>query len=139
MRLFLTSLLILTLSISVSQNVVKRNDSIPVIVNNDTLRLAWASGLNSAQISEIDLNNDGKLDLFLFEANNEYNPITGDKTYMFINKGGSGEMNYVFDPSYRDNFPVLEDYTLLRDYNCDGKPDIFTWNILQRFYFFIQT
>ena len=72
------------------------------------------------------------MDLFFFEPNNEYNPTTGDKTFPFINLGGPG-MNYKFAPEYRDNFPPVEDHALLRDYNCDGKMDLFTRDIRDRF------
>jgi hypothetical protein len=37
----------------------KRLDSINVTVNNKVLKNAWAGGLNCAEFSAVDLNNDG--------------------------------------------------------------------------------
>ncbi|HAW52567.1 MAG TPA: hypothetical protein DCX54_09620 [Flavobacteriales bacterium] len=117
------------------QNVVTRNDTVSVVHGSDTLKLAWASGINVAHISEIDLNLDGKMDLFIFEPNNELNDETGDKILPFINTGGSG-IGYRYAPEYRAEFVnkgvILEGMTMLRDYNCDGKMDIFTHDIRDR-------
>ena len=115
-----------------AQNIVTRNDSIVVIEKGDTLKLPWASGINSAHISEIDFNFDGLKDLFVFESNTEANWTSGDKILPFINIGTPGKADYRYAPEYRLGFPVLEEYVLLRDYNCDGKADIFTRDVRQR-------
>ncbi len=95
-------------------------DSVFVVHENDTLRNAWAGGLNCPQFSEIDLNGDGKKDLVLFERN-FYGSV---KT--FINEGSPGEINYTYAPEYQSRFPQMRNWMLLRDFNCDGKEDIFT-------------
>ena len=109
-----------------AQNVVMRNDTVEVLHQGQPLKHAWASGINCAHTSTIDLNLDGKKDLFLFEANAEYNEYTGDKILTFLNTGN----DYVYAPEYRNYFPPLHGYAMLVDYNCDGKEDIFTHNEL---------
>lgn len=115
-----------------SQNLVKRNDTIQVYHDSILMKLPWASGLNASQTGRIDLNLDGILDLFMFEPNNEANYDTGDKIYPFVNKNATGSPDYKFEPKYRNNFPILENYAILKDWNCDGKVDIFTWDLRQR-------
>lgn len=95
-------------------------DSVPITQENDTLQNAWAGGLNCPQFSEIDLNGDGQKDLVAFERN-FYGSI---KT--FINEGSEGEVIYKYAPEYQSRFPQMRNWMLLRDYNCDGKEDIFT-------------
>ncbi len=98
-----------------------RQDSIPLYMNNVLQPFAWAGGLNSAQFSEIDLNQDGIMDLFVFDR-------IGNKILTFINQGTPNQVSYVFDSQYIDKFPRMHDWVLLRDFNCDGKADIFTSN-----------
>ncbi len=98
------------------------NDTIPVVVAGDTLELAWAGGLNCPQFSAIDLNGDGIKDLVIFDR-------TGNKVITFINKGTANQISYVYAPQYQRLFPQdMHDWALMRDYNCDGDIDIFTYN-----------
>lgn len=91
------------------------NDSIPISINNTPLNKAWAGGLNFVQASNIDLNSDGTSDLFVFDR-------SGNKVRTFVNS------NNVFEyaPDYENAFPMLQNWALLIDYNCDNKVDIFT-------------
>ncbi|MBK7761789.1 MAG: T9SS type A sorting domain-containing protein [Bacteroidetes bacterium] len=84
----------------------------------NTLLSPWCGGMNSVQINHADINNDGKKDLVLYDHIN--NLI---KT--FINTGLSGDMKYTYNPLYEKNFPIISNYLILRDYNCDGIPDLF--------------
>ncbi len=93
-----------------------RVDSIHVIENNLSLDFPWVGGLNSVQFSTIHLNNDSFEDLFVFDR-------TGNKILTFINNGTS----YQYAPEYETMFPELKSWVLLRDYNCDGKKDIFSY------------
>lgn len=99
----------------------RRFDSVPVINKvGDTLMNPWAGGFNNPQFSTIDLNKDGKLDLFVFERD-------GDNIRTFINEGGPGESIFRHDPRYERDFPKMYSFALLIDFNADGKKDIFTY------------
>lgn len=96
-------------------------DSIPVYHNTNELSNAWAGGFTSPQFSTIDLNGDGVEDLFVFDRN-------GDIMKTFINEGTPNQSSYRFAPEYLQNFPAgMRFFTLLRDYNGDGRQDIFTY------------
>lgn len=97
-----------------------RYDSIAVTENEILLANPWAGGLNSPQFSQIDLNNDMKKDLFIFERD-WYGMV---KT--FLNNGTSNQVDYTHAPKYQRQFPAMHHWTLLADYNCDGREDIFT-------------
>ena len=49
--------------LTTAQTTVHFDGTIPVVRGSTTLDLAWASGLNAPQASQVDLNLDGKLDL----------------------------------------------------------------------------
>lgn len=83
------------------------------------LKNAWAGGVNAPQLSPIDLNNNGIMDLMVFDRN-------GNQLNCFTNNGTYGTIDYNYEPEYNQKFPELNDWVLLRDYNCDGKNDIFT-------------
>lgn len=87
--------------------------------NNDTIPFPFIGGFVSPQFSEIDLNNDGIKDLFVFDR-------SGNKKMTFLNEGKAGQVSYIYAPKYEFYFPQLSNWVLLRDYNCDGKEDIFT-------------
>lgn len=98
-----------------------RYDSIPVIFAGDTLRNPWAGGLNSPQFSQIDLNGDGIKDLFAFERNWD------GRVKTFLNNGSVGVVDYSYAQEYQSVFPEMRNWSLLADFNCDGKEDIFTY------------
>lgn len=96
-------------------------DSIEVVKDGNTLKDPWIGGFNSPQFSQIDLNHDGIKDLFVFDRKS--NTI---KT--FLNQGTAGNTDYVYAPIYQQYFPdSLDGFTLLADYNNDGKEDIFSY------------
>lgn len=95
-----------------------RSGQIPVISHNDTLAYPWAGGINAIHFSEIDLDMDGTPDLFGFEKH-------GNRTLTFLRRGE----HYEYAPEYAKLFPELHDWVILRDYNFDGKPDIFTYGL----------
>jgi hypothetical protein len=91
-----------------------------VTVQDDPWPNPWAGGMNSPQFSETDLNRDGVMDLVVFERN-FYGAV---KTFV---KGYKGEWyGYVHAPIFQQGFPRMRNWMLMRDYNCDGKEDIFT-------------
>ncbi len=76
-------------------------------------------GLHAPQFSPIDLNNDGIQDLFVFDRN-------AFKVLPFIKTGEIGSIEYRYAPEYIQDFPKMIQWALIRDYNNDGVPDIFT-------------
>jgi hypothetical protein len=83
--------------------------------NNDSLKMPFTGGFNSPQFSNIDLNNDGVNDLFVFDRAN--NKITA---FMKTPTG------YRHAYELEGKFPPANDWCLLRDFDGDGKNDIFT-------------
>jgi hypothetical protein len=84
--------------------------------NGSVMPMPWVGGLNSPQINTMDLNGDGKADLVLFDR-------MANKFFTFL-KTATGH-NY--EPKYEGQFPEgLTNWVLLRDFNGDGRKDIFT-------------
>ncbi len=94
----------------------ERVDSIKVKHAGVLKNYPWVGGINSAQFSTIDYNNDNVEDLFIFDR-------TGNKVLAFLKVGNT----YEYAPQYEAAFPILQSWVLLRDYNCDGKKDIFSY------------
>jgi len=96
----------------------------PVVQGADTLRNAWAGGFNSPQFSTIDLNNDGQADLFAFDHESS-------RVYTFLSVAAPGTAagrRWLYAPQYESLFPAdLQEWALLRDYDCDGRADLFTY------------
>ena len=102
-----------------AQSNFSRWDSIPVVIASDTIKYPWAGGFNNPQFSDIDLNGDGMLDLFVFDR-------SGNRVITFLNGGTPNTIDYQHAPEYQTKFPELRGWVLLVDYNGDGKKDIFT-------------
>jgi hypothetical protein len=117
----LSGILILTGFSSFSQDYLfERNSSIQVIWEESELMNAWAGGVNAPQISRIDLDLDGSLDIYMFDRNS-------NRILTFINEDPTpGAMTYRHTYEYNHIFPEMSEWSLLRDFNCDGKVDIFT-------------
>ncbi len=96
------------------------NDTIKVKENSSALDNPWAGGMNSMQFSHCDFDLDGKLDLFVFDR-------TGNRIMPFLNTGSANQAKYTYAPQYIEFFPPLEQWVLMRDFNCDGKMDIFSY------------
>jgi hypothetical protein len=92
---------------------------VPFIVEGETLADPLFGGFTSPQFSSIDLNLDGKLDIFVFDR-------VSSNVKTFINNGEVGEISYSYAPEYESIFPTFKHFALLRDYNGDGIMDIFT-------------
>ena len=116
------SLLLCLLALSAqAQFTYTLEQSVPVQdLQGENLNLAWAGGLNAAQFNTMDLDEDGTEDLVLFDR-------MANKVITFITR----ENRYVAAPQYENLFPSqLSSWLLLRDYNCDGRKDIFTGHTL---------
>jgi len=122
LRIHIVFVLLLTFNSVKSQSPgFVRIDTIPVELFNTPIENPWAGGLNWSQFSAIDLNQDGIKDLFVFDR-------TGNNIKTFINQGTPGKVDYKYAPQYENNFPALQAWVRLVDYNCDGKEDIFTYS-----------
>ena len=102
-----------------------RMDTVKVFENGTQLDIPWVGGLNLPQFQSIDLNWDGKKDLLVYDS---YANAKSIKT--FINTGQAGQISYQYAPQYAWQFPDglnLRGFLILRDYNCDGLEDLFTY------------
>ena len=126
MRNLLMIVLALSTELSFGQLFFKRHDAVAVSEENGLLAFPWAGGLNHGQFSNMDFDNDGRNDIFVFDK-------TGDAVHCFrMNEANELENA----PRYREMFvnqhsidrKRLHDWVLLRDFNGDGKSDIFTYS-----------
>ncbi len=84
----------------------------------------WVGGLSNCHFHTIDMNFDGLQDLFVFER-------MGNKMYTFLNNGTPNTFDYEYAPEYANYFqqyPPLSEWVILKDYNCDGKKDLFSYS-----------
>lgn len=106
---------ILPSSVNAQLTYTFQND-IEVVQNGISIPQPFAGGFVAPQYSTIDLNFDGMDDLFVFDR-------ASSKISTFLFQEGK----YVYAPQYESLFPTgLKNWVLLRDYNCDGKVDLFT-------------
>src|SRR5688572_25759145 len=123
MKKLLFAVAALLLLTELSQAQYAANQSITGMQGGTTLRYPWAGGLNNPQFSSADLDHDGLNDLVVFDR-------TGFKVLTFRNNGGTYPNNFDYAPEYELNFPVMDSWCLLMDFNCDNVPDIFTHTVL---------
>lgn len=91
---------------------------IEVTRGNEKVEFPFTGGFNNAQFSEIDLNQDGVMDLVVTDRFfNEVKP--------YINSGINDSINYIYAPEFKDKFPAMDQVLVTRDYNNDGKMDLF--------------
>lgn len=116
MRLILLFIFLLPLVVR-GQFTYSLDQSVPVRkMDGAAIPMPWAGGLNAVQTNTMDLNGDGRDDLVLFDR-------MGNKVLTFLR----GESSFVYHPEYEIYFPEdILNWVLLRDFNCDGKKDIFT-------------
>jgi hypothetical protein len=105
------------------QFVLFPTNAIPVNHGNGIpMKSGWAGGINAAQVSKFDADGDGfDDDIFVFDK-------AGNRVLVFQGEMMDGTMAYFFRPELAINFPAITDWALLRDFNCDGKKDIFTYS-----------
>lgn len=107
------------LSFSINAQTIQLDRKMPTVEQfGEIATLAFSGGLNSPQFNEVDFNNDGLDDLFIFDR-------VGDVPLAFLRRAdGSLSLNQ----EMISNFPEMEAWVILRDYNNDGVMDIFTYN-----------
>ncbi len=97
--------------------------SLPVLKAGNTLKMPWTGGLNYVQVSQIDVDFDGDLDLFVFDR-------SSDQIRIFKQVEINNVKSYEFAPMAYLQFPTDLRYRVqILDYNQDGKNDIFTYGI----------
>ena len=101
--LLLAALVALAFSSLKAQTQSFQRLSYPAIVNGAALQYPFAGGLNAPQFSPVDLNNDGRLDLVVFDR-------AGNTILTFLNNGAANTSDYAFAPEYACNFPALNDW-----------------------------
>ncbi|MCX7638644.1 MAG: VCBS repeat-containing protein, partial [Cyclobacteriaceae bacterium] len=105
---------------SYAQFSYRTDSSVPVIVGTDTLRNAWAGGFNAGQFNTMDVNGDGINDIVLYDR-------MAERVMVFLKVGNQ----FQHAPQYEIYFPEsIVNWMLLRDYNNDGKKDLFTGDVL---------
>lgn len=113
----LSFILVFIVTAAHSQFRYARDGSIPVRDENDReLSMPWAGGLNAAQYNMMDLDGDDDEDLVIYDR-------TAGKLVTFLWQG----TRYHYAPDFETLFPEeITNFLLLRDFNCDGRKDIFT-------------
>jgi len=91
---------------------------VPVSMNGELKLNGFTGGHNVPQFSEVDFNNDGIMDLYVFDREGGVSI-----TYLQIEENGSPVYRYA--PQFRRHFPDLQDWVLMRDFDNDGAADIF--------------
>ncbi|GAA4462172.1 hypothetical protein GCM10023189_38540 [Nibrella saemangeumensis] len=84
-------------------------------MNGQSLPNAWAGGLNAAQFTKMHLNDDGREDLVVFDR-------TSNKISTFLSDG----LSWQYAPDYEAQFPSVQNWMILVDYDGDGRKDLFT-------------
>lgn len=98
----------------------KLSSDVSVQQGDLTLNAPWTGGLNAPQFNTMDINNDGLEDLILYDR-------TSSLVLPYLQQDGK----YSYAPDYAVYFSVeIENWLILRDYNCDGVKDLFTGDIL---------
>ncbi len=112
-------LLLLATSQVFSQHTYLQTNRIPVQTDNGSPIInAWTGGMNTPQLSSIDLDMDGVKDLVAFDRSDQtfttyrYNPTTQRYEY-------APEFKYMFSDCDCNN------WALLADYDCDGRADLY--------------
>ncbi len=90
--------------------------------DGSSIKNPWTGGLNAAQISMFDADMDGNEDdIFVFDK-------AGNRVLVYIGTTSGGQRTYKYHPKLSKQFPPITDWALLRDFDCDGKRDIFTYS-----------
>lgn len=88
------------------------------------LHFPWTGGLNAVDVSTFDADFDGQNDdLYIYDK-------AGNRSLVFLGDMVDGERRYTYSVELSRSFPPLQSWALLRDYDCDGRKDLFTYSTL---------
>ncbi len=121
MLVFILMLLTSSVDAQLSDYGFQRNYSI--VVRDSTLhefQRAWNGGMNGCHYNEIDIDQDGIKDLVVFDK-------TGDCISCYKNLDIDDSVSYTYMPEWSFLFPPVTGWMQLKDYNCDGKEDLFAY------------
>jgi hypothetical protein len=90
-------------------------DSLPMATGAENIAMPFVGGFNAPHFVQLDINNDGVLDLMVFDRHDQ-------KLLPFIRKNNQ----WVYAKQYESVIPRLNYWIRLADLNSDSKPDIFT-------------
>lgn len=90
----------------------------PFIIDGKELKSPFLGGFNTPQPQSIDLNNDGIMDLAVFDRDIAY-----VKTFLGVER--EGEIVYEHHPEYEASFPPIVNFMQIVDFNGDGVEDLF--------------
>ena len=109
-------LLLISPGLLMAQLSFEFDHTISVKIGNQELSMPWAGGLNALQYNSMDINDDGEEDLIIYDR-------TSNKINVFI----AGNTTYQYTSEYDYLLPTgINNWLIIRDYNCDGLHDIFT-------------
>ncbi len=93
----------------------------PVSIEGRALLNPWAGGLNATQYATLRLNDDNRDDLVVFDR-------TTDKisTFVAIDNPADSGITWQYAPAYEADFPAVNSWFRLVDYDYDGRKDLFT-------------
>lgn len=111
--------ILLCLSAALDAQVMKYYPTQPMLFGRET-RFPFTGGFQTPFVQMIDLNLDGKKDMLCFDR------VTS-KAYTFVDTGSFGA-DYVYAPEFEKTFSFINSWFLVRDYNKDGKEDVFCGN-----------
>lgn len=75
----------------------------------------WSGGINYPLTSSLDMDGDGRKDLFVFDRFN-------NRVSCFLNTGSTNVVTaWQYAPEMVQRFPPINKWALFYDYNCDGK------------------
>lgn len=86
-----------------------------VALEGEIMAHPFTGGLRAPQWSPIDMDGDGDEDLFMFDRD-------GSRILVFERNNSS----WTERPDWSEGWPEMRDWVLLRDFDCDGLPDLFT-------------
>lgn len=105
---------------AVAQTVFAQQFQVPVTnISDQQMRFAWTGGLNNPQFSQADLNADGIADLYVFDRGS-------NKSLIFTHNGTLNSTHYQFNTQIARHFPTMNNWALLRRFECDDNLYLFT-------------